>query len=129
MPVPDAAWRKATALFRGFALDDAGTLAEIRRLKRRAGYLADPHTAIGTAAARALAPEDAGDPRGGRRHRPPRQVPRRGGAGDRRPAPSAAARWPTYMSGRSATPCSPADLAEVEAFVRAHTRRNTAAAA
>ena len=64
MPVPDAAWREATALFRGFALDDAGTLAEIRRLHAESGYLADPHTAIGTAAARAagLAPEDPAIP-------------------------------------------------------------------
>ncbi len=53
MAVPDGAWRRATALFHGFALDDAGTLAEIRRLHARCGYLADPHTAVGIAAARA----------------------------------------------------------------------------
>jgi threonine synthase len=53
MPVPDAAWREATRLFAGFTLDDAGTLAEIARLNAQ-GYLADPHTAVGTAAARAL---------------------------------------------------------------------------
>ena len=53
MPVPDAAWRAATARFHGFALDDAGTLEEMRRLKRESGYVADPHTAVGTAAARA----------------------------------------------------------------------------
>ena len=41
--------------FRGFRLDDAGTLAEIRRLHAACGYLADPHTAIGIAAARAAA--------------------------------------------------------------------------
>ena len=52
MPVPDAAWRRASSEFAGFALDDAGTSAEIRRLHAQ-GYLADPHTAIGTAAARA----------------------------------------------------------------------------
>lgn len=54
MPIPDAAWRAATAQFTGFTLDDAGTLAEIARLHAATGYLADPHTAIGTAAARAL---------------------------------------------------------------------------
>ncbi|MBN8892195.1 MAG: threonine synthase [Rhodospirillales bacterium 70-18] len=53
MPVPDAAWRAATAQFTGFRLDDAGTLAEIRRLHEACGYLADPHSAIGIAAARA----------------------------------------------------------------------------
>jgi threonine synthase len=51
MPVPDAAWRRATTEFAGFALDDAGTTAEIRRLWAQ-GYLADPHTAIATAAGR-----------------------------------------------------------------------------
>ena len=54
MPVPDAAWRAATAQFSGFTLDDAGTLAEIAGLYASTDYLADPHTAIGTAAARAL---------------------------------------------------------------------------
>ncbi len=53
MPVSDAAWGRATALFRAFTLDDPGTLAEIRRLHDAAGYLADPHSAIGIAAARA----------------------------------------------------------------------------
>ncbi len=62
MPVPDTAWRIATQLFRGFALDDAGTLAEIARLHRASGYLADPHTAIGIAAAMAVAPSDKAIP-------------------------------------------------------------------
>lgn len=52
MEVPAAAWEKATALFSGFSLDDAGTLAEIRRLHDACGYLADPHSAVGIAAAR-----------------------------------------------------------------------------
>ena len=52
MHVPGAAWHRARTLFHGFRLDDAGTTAEIRRLYA-AGYLADPHTAIGIAAARA----------------------------------------------------------------------------
>jgi threonine synthase len=53
MPVPEHAWRRATHLFHGFSLDDAGTLAEIRRLHAASGYLADPHSAVGIAAARA----------------------------------------------------------------------------
>ncbi len=52
MEVPDAAWHRACTLFHGFRLDDDGTTAEIRRLHAQ-GYLADPHTAIGIAAARA----------------------------------------------------------------------------
>ena len=54
MAVPEVAWRRATAEFTGFALDDPGTSAEMRRLWAQ-GYLADPHTAIGTAAGRAHA--------------------------------------------------------------------------
>ncbi len=55
MAVPDASWRRATELFHGEALDDAATEAEIRRLHRETQYLADPHSAIGIAAARACA--------------------------------------------------------------------------
>lgn len=53
MAVPDDAWRRAREIFAGFRLDDGGTTAEIARLYRSSGYLADPHTAIGVAAARA----------------------------------------------------------------------------
>ena len=51
MPVPDAAWRKATALFQGLALSDDETASAIRQIHDTTGYLADPHTAIGIAAA------------------------------------------------------------------------------
>ena len=54
MAVPEAIWHRARGVFHGFRLDDAGTEAEIRRLHAAAGYLADPHSAIGIAAARAL---------------------------------------------------------------------------
>jgi len=53
MQVPAAAWERARTLMHGFRLDDDGTVAEMRRL-HATGYLADPHTAIGIAAARAL---------------------------------------------------------------------------
>ena len=56
MPVPDAIWHRARGVLHGFRLDDAGTEAEIRRLYADAGYLADPHTIIGIAAARTHAP-------------------------------------------------------------------------
>jgi threonine synthase len=61
MPVPDAAWQQARKVFTGFRLDDAGTLAEIRALHARTGYLADPHSIIGIAAAVAH-PAPAGVP-------------------------------------------------------------------
>ena len=54
MDVPHAAWQRAATLMHGFRLDDPGTLAEIARLDQECGYLADPHTAIGVAAARAF---------------------------------------------------------------------------
>jgi threonine synthase len=53
MTVPDAAWHRCRTLFHGFRLDDPGTVAEIARLRETSGYLADPHTAIGAAAASA----------------------------------------------------------------------------
>jgi threonine synthase len=54
MAIPDPVWHRARGLFHGFRLDDPGTEAEIRRLHTATGYLADPHTAIGIAAARAF---------------------------------------------------------------------------
>jgi threonine synthase len=54
MAVPDAAWREATSVFRGMALDDETTLAQMRRLRSDSGYVADPHSAIGIAAGRAF---------------------------------------------------------------------------
>ena len=56
MVVPDAAWHRMRTVFHGFRLDDPGTEAEIRRLHDACGYLADPHSAIGIAAARANPP-------------------------------------------------------------------------
>ena len=52
MDVPEAAWREAAALFHATTLDDEATRAEIRRLHETTAYQADPHTAIGIAAAR-----------------------------------------------------------------------------
>jgi threonine synthase len=54
MTIADPIWHRARRLFHGFRLDDPGTEAEIRRLHAATGYLADPHTAIGIAGARAM---------------------------------------------------------------------------
>jgi threonine synthase len=56
MKVPDNAWHRCRTVFHGFRLDDAGTEAEIAHLHKSSGYLADPHTAIGIAAALAHPP-------------------------------------------------------------------------
>jgi threonine synthase len=122
MGVPDAAWHRACAVFHGFRLDDAGTEAEIARLHAATGYLADPHTAIGIAAARA--------------HPAPQAVPMVAMA-TAHPAkfPEAVARatgvhpaLPPALADLLARPehyvTLPNDLAAVEAQVRALARRN-----
>ncbi|MXW91593.1 MAG: threonine synthase [Rhodospirillaceae bacterium] len=52
LPLDDARWRRAAALFDGASLDDEGTVAEMRRVYERTGRQIDPHTAVGLAAAR-----------------------------------------------------------------------------
>ena len=56
MPVSDEVWRAIRAQFSSFRLSDEQTLAEIARLQRETGYLADPHSIIGIAAAREVGP-------------------------------------------------------------------------
>ncbi len=48
--------------FRAAAFDDGSTLSEIRRVYEASGYVLDPHTATGTAAARMLSAADDGGP-------------------------------------------------------------------
>ncbi|WP_421993391.1 threonine synthase [Roseococcus sp.] len=126
MPVPDAAWREATKLFTGFTLDDAGTLAEIAHLYREVGYLADPHTAVATAGARALL-FDARMPVIIAATAHPAKFPDavERATGIRPPLPPALA--DLYAREERFT-VLPNALADVEAQVRAHARRNTAEA-
>jgi threonine synthase len=56
MAVPDEKWRAIRREFSGFRLSDEATLTEIARTWRDANYLADPHTAVGVAAAREQGP-------------------------------------------------------------------------
>ncbi len=56
MSVAEPVWRAITKDFTGFRLSDEQTLTEIARLYRESGYLADPHSIIGIAAARELGP-------------------------------------------------------------------------
>jgi threonine synthase len=56
MPVADEVWQEIRKEFTGFRLSDEQTLAEIARLQRETGYLADPHSIIGITAARELGP-------------------------------------------------------------------------
>jgi threonine synthase len=124
MPVPTAAWKRMTAVFHGFRLDDEGTLAEIRRLHTQASYLADPHTAIGVAAARALACQH-GVPTVAMATAHPAKFPdaMQMATGQRPPLPPALAdlyERPEKFSR------APNDLAAIEALVRARVLRNAA---
>jgi threonine synthase len=125
MPVPDEAWKTATEVFRGFALDDQGTLAEIARLHRACGYLADPHTAVGTAAALAVPPTDPAIPvvvaATAHPAKFPDAVQRATGI-----APPLPPRLADLYQRPERLSRLPADLAAVESFVRAHARRNRA---
>jgi threonine synthase len=56
MQVDEPTWRAVRQNFMGFTLSDQDTLTEIARNYKECGYLADPHTAIGLAAARHCAP-------------------------------------------------------------------------
>ena len=124
MDIPDAAWQRARLVFHGFRLDDTGTEAEIRRLHAATGYLADPHTAIGIAAARAH-PAAPGVPMVAMATAHPAKFPEpvARATGIRPALPPALAdlldRPEHYVT-------LPNDLAAVEAQVRALARRNRA---
>ncbi len=123
MPVPDAAWREATKLFHGFTCDDAATLAEINHLWTTTGYLADPHTAVATAAARALAPADPAIPVVVAATAHPAKFPDavEQATGFRPPLP---ARMADLYTREERYSVLPADLGQIQGFVRAHARRN-----
>jgi threonine synthase len=122
MEVPDAAWQRARQVFHGYRLDDAGTEAEIARLYAATGYLADPHTAIGIAAARARPPA-LGVPTVAMATAHPAKFPDpvARATGVHAALPPALADLPTRPE-RYVT--LPNDLAAVEAQVRALARRN-----
>jgi threonine synthase len=123
MPVPDDAWRRATALFSGLTVDDAATLAEIRAVEASTGYLVDPHTAVGMAAARALAPQGIQTVVAATAH--PAKFPDaiEAAVGRRPPLPSHLAdlydREERYIR-------LPADLGAIEAELRSASLRNAA---
>ncbi len=124
MDVPDAVWHRARTLFHGFRLDDAATLAEIRRLHAACGYLADPHSAVGIAAARAH-PCPGGAPMIAVATAHPAKFPDAidRAIGIRPPLPPHLA--DLYQRSERYTR-APNDLAAVEALVRATVQRNAA---
>jgi threonine synthase len=123
MAVPENAWRKARELFHGFALNDPNTLAEIRATHAATGYLADPHTATAIAAAKASRPPHLPTIVAATAH--PAKFPDaiEQAIGARPPLPPHLAdlyERPEHFS------VVPADLATIEARLRAFTARNTA---
>ena len=122
MGVPEAAWHRARTLFQGFRLDDEGTGAEIRRLWGQ-GYLADPHTAIGIAAARQFPCAHIPTIAAATAH--PAKFPEamEAATGMRPPLPSRL--LDLYERAEHFT-CAPADLDAIEAKVRAFALRNHA---
>ena len=122
MPIPADAWDRARTLMHGFRLDDPGTEAEIRRLYAQ-GYLADPHTAIGIAAARALPCRHVPIVAAGCAH--PAKFPdaMQRATGQRPPLPPALA---DLYDREERFTRAPNDLAAVQAQVRAFSHRNAA---
>jgi threonine synthase len=94
-------------------------------LHQAAGYLADPHTAVGTAAARALAPEDPAIPVVVAATAHPAKFPDavERATGLRPPLP---ARLADLYDREERFSVLPDDLGAVEDAVRAHARRNAA---
>ena len=122
MAVSDAAWHRARTLFTGFRMDDSETGAEIRRLWQ-SGYLADPHSAIGIAAARAHGLERVPMIATATAH--PAKFPdaMEAAIGQRPPLPP---RLADLYERTERYSCAPADLGAVEAAVRAFSLRNAA---
>jgi threonine synthase len=94
-------------------------------LHQAAGYLADPHTAVGTAAARALAPVDPAIPVVVAATAHPAKFPDavERATGFRPPLP---ARLADLYDREERFSVLADDLGAVEAAVRAHARRNAA---
>ena len=124
MPVPDAAWQRASAQMQGFRLDDAATLTAIRDLHGQTGYLADPHTIVGIAAARAH-PSRHGVPTVAMATAHPAKFP-----DAMRQATGTAPDLPARLAGLYERPerykIVPNDLATIQTHVRALARRNAA---
>src|SRR4051794_55878 len=123
MTVADPVWHRMRGLFHGFRLDDPGTEAEIRRLHAACGYLADPHSAVGIAAARAL-PCGGGVPTVAMATTHPAKFPdaMEIATGHR---PALPPRMADLFGRKERFSVLPNDLATIEAAVRALVGRNT----
>lgn len=122
MAVPDPVWKRGRAVFHGLRLSDEETIQEIRRVHDRTGYVVDPHTAIGIAAARARAPGQAVTTVAMATAHPakfPEAIEKAIGT-----RPAVPARLAGVMEGEERFTVLPNDLHAVEASVRALVSRN-----
>ena len=119
MPVPDAAWKKATVIFHGLALDDAETEAAIGRIHETTGYLADPHSAIGIAAAQIAGATPVVAMATAHPAKFPDAVEKATGI-----RPSLPPRLAHLLSGTERFVRAPNDLVAVETLLRAFVHRN-----
>ena len=91
------------AAFDAYTADDAQTTAAIAGMWHDCGYLLDPHTAVGVAAARALMGRRTGASGGHAGHGPPREIP--GRSKSRHRPGSAAAGGACGLAGRRGAVC------------------------
>jgi threonine synthase len=124
-PGPLAAIR---AEFDATAVDEDATQTEMRRTFKQTGYLIDPHTAVGVAAARALLKADPATPAIALSTAHPAKFPDavREATGRAAPLPEHLA---DLMERRERFTRLPADQGAVERFVREHARISKGAAA
>jgi threonine synthase len=122
MPVPEPAWHRARDLFHGFTASDEATLAEIVATRAATGYLADPHTATALAAARSDRCGHIPTVVAATAH--PAKFP-----DAMRQAVGVSPPLPAHLASLYERPerfsIVPADLAVIEARLRAFTTRNT----
>ncbi len=127
LPATRAEWHKAAALFLAQRVDDAATIAEIKRTYDQSGIVLDPHSAIAVAAARAKRRDEAAPMVALATAHPakfPDAVERAIGK-----KPALPARLAALLSLPERTPRLANDLAAVESYVRAQARAVLAGAA
>ena len=126
--IPAAALSAIRAEFDASTLDEEGTTNEIARVYREAGYIMDPHTACGVAAARKLLAADPATPAIALSTAHPAKFP-----DAVRRAIGVAAPLPAHLAHLMDAPETMTRLANdqtaVENFVRAHARITRGAAA
>ena len=120
---PERGWRKVARGFQAYSLDDKQTLGAMREIHKRTGYLADPHSAIGLAAALEARQKAKGDSvpvialATAHAAKFPDAVEQATGI-----RPGLPPHLAHLMSAKERLTELPNDLAKIQDFVRSHTR-------